>query len=386
MSVEYYSALTTRFARIIADEGHKTKNPRTRIAEVLRQLKCPAKWLLTATPMLNRASDYYGYLLYFWNEEWDIDEAEENSGAFEFDRYNDAHVPQHTATYLPGGELEYGKVGMALWRLNPDLYHSYMSEQDADIRCLKAYKALRSVIPIVMLHRTQATIIEVNGNFIRIGDLIPKYHICTVELQWANKRAEQEYLQYYQPSIEFLRSGAQEKSKPFYIQSGKGTGKAIKGGNAGTRSFAVHRKLGMLTLNPALYHMLLATGRRNMVQHVEKWYDTFKDQGMSLYFEFTKPAANLPIYADRASFLEYLCKDSPKLQYLVKLCGEICLDVQDPRRVLIFTDWPINQWMISGVLKVSTQTKVWPCPPPPQTLVSLLRPTRTDLAVLECRV
>jgi hypothetical protein len=40
----------------------------------------------------------------------------------------------------------------------------------------------------------------------------------------------------------------------------------------------------------------------------------------------TKPEKNLPLYADRWSFTRYLAKDSPKLKYIAKLMGEICLN------------------------------------------------------------
>jgi hypothetical protein len=79
---------------------------------------------------------------------------------------------------------------------------------------------------------------------------------------------------------------------------------------------------------------------------------------MSLYFEMTKPEKNLPIYADRWSFARYLAKDFPKLNSTAKLMGEICLSEVDPRRVLCFTDWPMNQWNLEGYLLVRTEAVV----------------------------
>jgi len=72
----------------------------------------------------------------------------------------------------------------------------------------------------------------------------------------------------------------------------------------------------------------------------------------------TKPEENLPLYANRWTFARYLAKDSPKLKYVAKPMGDICLNEADPRRVLIFTDWLMNQWNLEGFLGVSVQATV----------------------------
>lgn len=76
------------------------------------------------------------------------------------------------------------KCSWALWRLNSDRFARSMGAQDNLKKCLNAYQVLRQVIPLVMLRRTQVTTIEVNGVLTRIGDSIPPYRICTVELGW----------------------------------------------------------------------------------------------------------------------------------------------------------------------------------------------------------
>jgi SNF2 family DNA or RNA helicase len=75
-SMEYYSPLTGKFRRVVLDKAHKVRNPQTKTAESIRQLMPkPAVnaskeellaqvilHLLTATPIMNRGSDLYGYL------------------------------------------------------------------------------------------------------------------------------------------------------------------------------------------------------------------------------------------------------------------------------------------------------------------------------------
>lgn len=372
-SKQYYSRLVGKFGRVVLDEAHKIRNPQTKIAEAVRQLKPQTVeaeeaemtiHLITATPMLNRGSDYYGYLTMFWRDEFHVSDTE-SYGDFYFDYYEETHIPEHTPIYQAEGELDYDRYHLPLWRLHPKTFWSAMSTKDDEGRCLSAYRALRAVIPIIMLRRTQASTLEVNGTWIRIGDSIPPHRICTVELEWGSALEFREYNKLFQDYVKYLSSGfSTEKGALRFQVPGSGKGKNRVKGNAGTRSFWVHRILSIMTFNPGLHKMLLRTGKKNLVSHVHQWYDKFMDRGMSFYFDLTKAERNLPLYADRFSMARYLAKDSPKLLYLAKLMGEICLDEKDPRRTIIFSDWPMAVWNIEGFLTVRTQTAV-PLPPSP---------------------
>ena len=358
---EYFNPLEGLFCRVLLDEGHKCRNPRTNIAEAIRGLKAPWKWVMSATPMLNRAVDFTAYLHMFWKPEWNIDEVAENNDNRTFHFYKTHCRPLYTPIYAPGGELDLHAQNMPLWRLNPAAYSKYISQQDVAVRVRGAYDVLRLVIPLLMLRRTQATRFQAFGREIRIGDSIPPYHICTVELGFGDKLAEHEYRREFNKAVEYLHSGANfEDGDGSRLSDLHGVRDpyAIASGNTGTRSFAAHRKLGILTFNPALASLIKRTGKNNMVSHVEKWYNEYDDLGMSLYFHLTKPDRNLPMYADRTSFAQYIAKDSPKLQYLAKLMNDICLAETDPGRALIFTDWPVNQWNCQGFLAVRLQTFV----------------------------
>jgi hypothetical protein len=91
----------------------------------------------------------------------------------------------------------------------------------------------------------------------------------------------------------------------------------------------------------------------------------------------TKPERDLPLYADRYTFAVYLSKESPKLCYLAKLMGEICLNLVQPRRALIFADGPMTLWNIEGFLTVRASTIV--CPMRPRQLSTLLPPLLSAL-------
>jgi hypothetical protein len=82
-----------------------------------------------------------------------------------------------------------------------------LNRKDEEGRCLSAYRTLRAMIPIIMLRRTQASALEVNGTWIRIGDSIPLYRICTVESAWSSALAFQGYNRFFQDYIKYLSGG-----------------------------------------------------------------------------------------------------------------------------------------------------------------------------------
>ena len=89
---------------------------------------------------------------------------------------------------------------------------------------------------------------------------------------------------------------------------------------------SIHRRLSLMTFNSGLDQVV--TKVSNFAADVERWYHMHRDMGMSLYFRATRPARNLPSYPDRFSFGLYLAKDSPKLQYMTGLVGQICRGCQ----------------------------------------------------------
>jgi hypothetical protein len=317
--------------------------------------------------MMNRGPDFYGYLTLFWRDIFHISDRE-SFGDFHFDRYHDA-PPEHTPAYDAGGVVDWARHQLPLWRLFPLSFWQAINRKDDLGRCVSAYEVLRAVIPIVMLRRTQASVLLVNGAYIRIGDSIPPYTICTVELAWQDETQFQAYNKIFQSYVKYLSSGAatDRGAVNFRVPGSSRRGQSVKG-NVGTRSFAIHRIMTIMTFNPGLHKVILRSGGKNLVSNVHTWYEKFQDKGMSFYFDLTKAERDLPLYIDRYSMSLYLAKDSPKLMYLAKLMGEICLDEVDPRRALIFTDGPMTLWNTEGFLTVGVETIVsspHPSPSPP---------------------
>ncbi|KAK7897680.1 hypothetical protein LTR67_004310 [Exophiala xenobiotica] len=97
------------FVHAVCDEGHKIKNPRTRVHLTIQTLFARLNWIVTATPMINRVSDLLGYLNIFWRPNWvdDLDTLDDYQLPGDYkDRYKeslldsiDTECPQYAARY-----------------------------------------------------------------------------------------------------------------------------------------------------------------------------------------------------------------------------------------------------------------------------------------------
>ena len=345
ISNEYSTILAGLFHRVVLDEGTKVKNPQTLAANMIMLLKAPNKWVLSATPMMNRAIDYLGYLYLLWDEAMMLDD-EEDYDEIKTLYVDDSWVPTSTAAYKRGGMYDFQKYRLRLWRLNPHMFKQVMAERQVDLTALMAYEVLRSITQLITLRRTQATVLDVNGESVRIGSRIPIYRICTVEVDHENEHAFLEYQRRFNQLTKKLGTKLAKTGKPRRFMAPKADGPASIGQN-----FGIHRLLSLMTLDKGL-DKLARRISRSLVGDVERWYHMNRDHGMSLYFRATRPERNMPSYPDRFSFGLYLSKDSPKIQYMMGLLGKICRG-DDPQRALIYCDLPMPHWSIEGNLKVS---------------------------------
>jgi SNF2-related domain len=358
---EYSTILAGHFHRVVLDEGHKVKNAQTLASNMVMLLKAPYKWILTATPMMNRATDYIGYLHLLWDDEMKLDSKDQPDDLKDI-YIDDTMIPKQTEAYRRSSKYDFSQHRLPLWRLDPYIYKFVMTERQVDLSALTAFEVLRGITQLITLRRTQATVLDVNGEQLRIGSRIPRYQICTVEVDFENDRAFRAYRKRFDVMLKNLpQKISPAKSTPLRFMAPR-TGES----NAMGRNFGVHRRLAIMTLNPGLDQMLTRVSN-NYAGDVERWYHMYRDAGMTLYFRATRPLRNLPPYPDRFSFGLYLAKDSPKLMYMAGLVGKVCLGDQG-RRVLIYGDFPTAGWNIEGFLKVSLSDFSLPTP---LTLISL---------------
>lgn len=107
-----------RFARVVMDEGHRVKNSQTQASNLVAMLDPPYRWILTATPIMNRAIDYVGYLTLLCRQDMLLDTRDHPSPENFLLPYQGEWQPTHTDAYRQGGKYH----GTRAWVLDPFLF------------------------------------------------------------------------------------------------------------------------------------------------------------------------------------------------------------------------------------------------------------------------
>ena len=100
-------------------------------------------------------------------------------------------------------------------------YRNLMSEKQVDISALTAYQMLRGITQLVTLRWTQATVLSVNGEDVRIGSRIPRFRICTVEFDFpqADERQKKEIFRRAVFQRALVYTGSRQRPLWYPIQS-----------------------------------------------------------------------------------------------------------------------------------------------------------------------
>jgi SNF2-related domain len=181
-----------RFARVICDEGHRIKGRKTDVWAAVSGLQAKFNWILTATPLVNRVTDYLGYLALFFKPEW------AQSG----NDLDDDNPSQMYRDFLALPLVEQ-TVENGLHLLDPELFTHNLVLGDMPME--RAQHVLPALSRVMQLQRTMASPVDVGGGKTqRIGDTIPPFVVETVELALSNE-AQAEYQEYHQALIAQLR-------------------------------------------------------------------------------------------------------------------------------------------------------------------------------------
>ena len=70
--INYRSLIENKAYRVIIDEGHVVRHPGSGIARATKLSKPDYVWIVSATPLLNKTRDFYGYSHLFYDSEWDL--------------------------------------------------------------------------------------------------------------------------------------------------------------------------------------------------------------------------------------------------------------------------------------------------------------------------
>lgn len=169
------SEVTSRvlFGRVIADEAHKLKSPKTRISFSVRLLRASTLIFLSGTPMMNRVQDLVGFLELIWKPSFV--NGQDTLDLEDFRAACDAAV---------GGTLTTRNLNDYLHLLNPTSFRKLTTTpKGSQLSPHVAHLILPPILKILQLRRTMAGTMMVNGELMRIGAQIPPYKVMTVELE-----------------------------------------------------------------------------------------------------------------------------------------------------------------------------------------------------------
>ena len=304
--------------RIICDEGHRLKAPRTKTCQSVIQAEPELLVLLTATTMINTVTDLHGQLTLFTRGFRDLE------GFDELSKYDEAlaSIEDFDRSHDPMEKLTDENLRPLLPVLEPRTFKRMSRDTSDDSLSMRTQRIIPPILKLIQLRKTMADTMMVNGLEIRIGSTIPKYHIYTVELS-------------HTPiSYDKYRKATRNATQ-------LGVGK-VRGTDEGFLNQTALRTLTQACLNPdlaALFGMTTDT----VTSEDLAW----NDHGVSFLFERTKdPLA--PIYRDRISMSLWLTRFSPKLKALAAIAGQVCSF--QGTKLLVFVSWPASVWHVVGLL------------------------------------
>ncbi|KIW86925.1 uncharacterized protein Z519_12390 [Cladophialophora bantiana CBS 173.52] len=337
---EDYTVFTSRFAglfhRVICDEGHRLKNCRTLNSIAIDKLYAPKKWVVTATPMMNRILDLLGYLYLFWQPQW-----ESNLDSLDaFVLPSDPEMVYRQSTLLQWmTQCEKYQKKYKDWPLflfNPRTFAALINRGKLDSATTTSL-VLRPILSRIQLRWTMASQIWLdNSEYYLPGVNVPIFHIAGVELRPSRWEAS-EFVKIWSTFSKHLVKGGSETGKP----TKKPT---ISAG--GLRDMAIHRHLCLATFDIRFNTLLLRRKGQGAAQ-AREWTDNADDHGFSDYFYATRPSPSLPNYLDRLGACAYHAGESVKLRYLAKHVHMSMFGDENGNfkgKTVFMVNWPHTQW------------------------------------------
>ena len=92
--------------------------------------------------------------------------------------------------------------------------------------------------------------------------------------------------------------------------------------------------------------------RRLLVKDIDKWYEKNTDHSMSYFHKAVKVDPFNLTFQDQYSFTLWLSWMSLKLCYLTEIVKDKIVDVSKKKRLLIFSQWSMTQWLVKRFLSL----------------------------------
>lgn len=290
--------------------------------------------------MLNRVYDLAGFLNLLWKQEW-------------YDREYERDPDSEIFSSLDNLQKEYARLSIGedghplmapLHLLNPRWYARF--RVDGDLTPLRALDILPTLMRRLSLARSMDSMVQFideNGEpkTVRIGDEIPEYEVCTVEMQY-DEETQRVHDHHYMGWICKLKPQGGGEGGSAQFSSG-----ASHKSQGGRVDFRANRRLCHLSESVHLEDLAIATGKKNLSGDIRQWAAE-EDKGVHFFISNTKKDKALLVPTEQISIAYYLASPSPKLSYMSKVVAEVCLLKKE--RLLVFLEWVMPMWKMIAFL------------------------------------
>lgn len=149
------------FARIVADEAHNLRSMYAETHGIVLSMSYDSVWFLTATPYLNKISDFGGYLHLLWDPDWkqelkpgpddteDTDEPDEETQKVADPKLK---LLDPDAIRREFEDIEIDETSPSLHLLCPEWFYALIYKGDIPIR--DAWKIVPVLAKMIFLKRT----------------------------------------------------------------------------------------------------------------------------------------------------------------------------------------------------------------------------------------
>ncbi|KAL1873494.1 hypothetical protein Daus18300_003857 [Diaporthe australafricana] len=340
---------------LIADEAHEIKHPRSQKAQAAYLLDADIHFLLTASPIDNKISDFRGLLFALYKSNtWQINWPQKKSAHIflkMFDENFDPFKDTGSGNFVPSDAspeyLEALRSGRHLWRLNPHAYRWLGHKLNFGPEF--ARRVLGSIFRLCLLRRGMISSVELpNGGSSTISEIIglPAVSIRTVSVKMTEDEKES-YDQLAGPWFEkIFRSG--DGTAPGAARVFNSNETAVAGFNKffDTSLSQITSDIGLadvlqlesLSSGPTLDKILPSAGALLRIN---------TDGGMSFYHKMTRLDSDpLEPSASRSAMIRYLVRRSPKARWLLVKLEELR---QKGEKAVIYCVHPLTQWFLELV-------------------------------------
>jgi superfamily II DNA/RNA helicase len=307
---------TCSFERIVMDEAHYIKNPRTKNHRAIAILPTLNYWFVTATAMINKPLDLKGYLSLLYAPEFSRTAPDFREVSDSLEVYRSSPIDAHNDLHL----------------LDPQLYARLFSM--GHISPEASLIALPRILNKIQLRRMMGASMEtLDGETVVIGAQIPPYVIRTIEVKMTPLQMAQ-YVKFHTSLVGKLRKPpAQEMSQEQIHEVG------------GRFDMKTYRRLRHLAFSLSLEHLAQstsATREGNLARDIAGWRG--KPGGGLIWYlsRVIRDSATPWIPQSREWICEYFVNTTPKFSPLAQIVKIRVIDAK--RRLLIFLGYPMPQY------------------------------------------